>query len=104
MVTGLEPDSGARQVARESFGVNLQDTSGFFQLPADQFDAITLWHVLEHVHTLHEYIAQLKKLLRTGGRILVAVPNYTSGDAGHYQSFWAAYDVPRHLYHSLPRL
>lgn len=101
-VTGLEPDSGARQVARESFGVNLQDTSGFFQLPADQFDAITLWHVLEHVHTLHEYIAQLKKLLRTGGRILVAVPNYTSGDAGHYQSFWAAYDVPRHLYHFSP--
>lgn len=101
-VTGLEPDSGARQVAKDSFGVTLQDTSGFFQLPAEQFDAITMWHVLEHVHTLHEYMDQLKKLLKPGGRILIAVPNYTSGDAGYYQSYWAAYDVPRHLYHFSP--
>jgi 2-polyprenyl-3-methyl-5-hydroxy-6-metoxy-1,4-benzoquinol methylase len=61
--------------------VNLQDTGGFFDLAADQYDAITLWHVLEHVHTLHEYMAQLKKLLKSKGRILIAVPNYTSGDA-----------------------
>jgi len=101
-VTGLEPDSGARQVAKESFGVNLQDTGGFFDLAADQYDAITLWHVLEHVHTLHEYMAQLKKLLKSKGRILIAVPNYTSGDAAAYQSYWAAYDVPRHLYHFSP--
>lgn len=101
-VTGLEPDSGARQVAKDSFGVTLQDTSGFFQLPDEQFDAITMWHVLEHVHTLHEYMTQLKNLLKPGGRILIAVPNYTSGDACHYQSYWAAYDVPRHLYHFSP--
>ena len=102
MVTGLEPDPGARQVAKQSFGVTLQDTSGFFALPESQFDAITLWHVLEHVHTLHEYMDQLKKLLKPGGRILIAVPNYTSGDAAAYQSYWAAYDVPRHLYHFSP--
>ncbi|MBP6588537.1 MAG: class I SAM-dependent methyltransferase [Chitinophagaceae bacterium] len=101
-VTGLEPDNGARQVAKDSFAVTLEDISGFFQLPAEQFDAITMWHVLEHVHTLHEYMDQLKKLLKPGGRILIAVPNYTSGDAGHYQSYWAAYDVPRHLYHFSP--
>ena len=57
---------------------------------------------MEHVHQLHEYVEQLKKLLKPGGKLLIAVPNYTSYDAGKYQRFWAAYDVPRHLYHFSP--
>ena len=101
-VTGLEPDSGARQVAKDSFAVTLEDISGFFQLPAEQFDAITMWHVLEHVHDLHAYLDQLKKLLKPGGKIFIAVPNYTSLDARSYKDFWAAYDVPRHLWHFSP--
>jgi hypothetical protein len=58
--------------------------------------------VLEHVHDLHEYIDQLKKICKPGGKIFIAVPNYTSYDAAHYASAWAAYDVPRHLYHFSP--
>lgn len=101
-VTGLEPDAGARKVAAESFAVQLQDTDTFFALLADQYDAITLWHVLEHVHDLHPYMAQLKKSLKEKGRIFIAVPNYCSKDADIYGSFWAAWDVPRHLYHFSP--
>jgi 2-polyprenyl-3-methyl-5-hydroxy-6-metoxy-1,4-benzoquinol methylase len=61
-----------------------------------------MWHVLEHVHALHNYLSQINKLLKPGGRLFVAVPNYTSADAKLYKEFWAAYDVPRHLYHFSP--
>ena len=100
-VTGLEPDASARAKARE-MNILLNDSKDLFQLPADSFDAITLWHVLEHVHALHEYIDRLKQLLKKDGRLIIAVPNYTSADAKKYGEYWAAYDVPRHLYHFSP--
>ena len=102
LATGLEPDEAARQNAQELYKVNLLTPDTFFQFPADSFDVITMWHVLEHVHDLHEYIEQLKKILKPNGRIFIAVPNYTSYDASFYKGFWAAYDVPRHLYHFSP--
>lgn len=101
-VTGLEPDAGARQIAHELFSLELKHSSEIFQLNADSFDAITLWHVLEHVHDLHQYLEQLKKLLTPAGRLIIAVPNYTSFDASTYKEYWAAYDVPRHLFHFSP--
>ncbi|WP_010135492.1 class I SAM-dependent methyltransferase [Ochrovirga pacifica] len=64
-----------------------------------QFDVITLWHVLEHVHDLDKYIYRLKQLLKPDGVLIIAVPNYKSYDAEHYKEFWAAFDVPRHLWH-----
>ncbi len=101
-VTGLEPDADARQTAKELFGVGLNDTNQFYDLPSSVFDAITMWHVLEHVHDLHGYMEKLSLLLKDNGRLFIAVPNYTSKDAGIYKEFWAAYDVPRHLYHFSP--
>ncbi|MDP4285953.1 MAG: methyltransferase domain-containing protein [Bacteroidota bacterium] len=100
--TGLEPDKTARDKALELYGLNLDTPGIFYSLPEKTFDAITLWHVLEHVHDLHDYIGQLKKLLTHGGKLFIAVPNYTSYDAEIYKEFWAAYDVPRHLYHFSP--
>lgn len=102
-VTGLEPDAGAREVAKKTYHIDLENIDKLFQLPANSFDAITLWHVLEHVHDLQAYIAQLKNLLKENGRLLIAVPNYTAKDAGIYKDYWAAYDVPRHLYHFSPQ-
>jgi 2-polyprenyl-3-methyl-5-hydroxy-6-metoxy-1,4-benzoquinol methylase len=101
-VTALEPDEAARNKAAELWSLELDDPSKLFDLEAGRFDAITLWHVLEHVHTLHEYLEQLTKLLKPGGRLFIAVPNYTCYDAQMYKEFWAAYDVPRHLYHFSP--
>ena len=83
--------------------INLQPAGDLYTLPAGQFDAITLWHVLEHVHDLHPYMSRLKELLAADGRICIAVPNYTSYDAKRYGPYWAAYDVPRHLYHFSPQ-
>jgi SAM-dependent methyltransferase len=101
-VTGLEPDETARRVALTDHRVELLQMDRLYDLPPDSFDAITLWHVLEHVHDLHPYIERLKTLVRRSGRIFIAVPNYTCYDAEVYQAFWAAYDVPRHLYHFSP--
>lgn len=101
-VTGLEPDPDARKVAEEVNGVKLSDINIIHDLPAGRFDAITMWHVLEHVHDLQSYIAKLKDLLKDNGRLFIAVPNYTCRDAVVYGSAWAAWDVPRHLYHFSP--
>lgn len=101
-VTGLEPEEAARQKAKELYDITLQPVEQFFQLPAGSFDAITLWHVLEHVHALENYLRQMEKLLKPTGKLLIAVPNYTSRDASIYREYWAAYDVPRHLYHFSP--
>ena len=103
-VTGLEPDPGARSVAMSSYQIELGEMDRFYSLPTGDFQAITLWHVLEHVHDLHPYMQQLKKLLSPDGKIFIAVPNYTSGDAMTYKDYWAAYDVPRHLYQFFPKV
>ena len=102
LVTGLEPDEGARVVASEKYNIQLGNPESLFELPSAQFDVITMWHVLEHVHQLHEYLEQIKRLLKEDGIALIALPNYTSADASHYGVWWAAYDVPRHLYHFAP--
>lgn len=101
-ITGLEPDETAREKAWELHGIQPEPAEVFYTLPVQSFDAITLWHVLEHVHDLQGYMDQLKKLLRPGGKLFIAVPNYTSYDAQYYKESWAAYDVPRHLYHFSP--
>jgi 2-polyprenyl-3-methyl-5-hydroxy-6-metoxy-1,4-benzoquinol methylase len=101
--TGLEPDAGARARAKELYGIELDETGLLYQLPAGSFDAVTLWHVLEHVHDLCAYILQLKAILKDNGKLIIAVPNYTAADERFYREYWAAYDVPRHLYHFSPR-
>jgi 2-polyprenyl-3-methyl-5-hydroxy-6-metoxy-1,4-benzoquinol methylase len=102
-IFGLEPDEGARKIAREKYNIDPLVPTKIFELTAGSFDAITAWHVLEHVHQLHEYMDQLCKLVTGNGKIFIAVPNYTSQDAVHYDAAWAAYDVPRHLYHFSPK-
>ncbi len=100
--TGIEPDETARKNASELYNFDLKEAKELFSLSPQTFDAITLWHVLEHVHELHSYVEQLKNLLASNGKLFIAVPNYTSADAKMYAKFWAAYDVPRHLYHFSP--
>lgn len=65
-------------------------------------DFITLWHVLEHMHEYPEIIDTLHDFLNKNGVLVIAVPVSTSKDANHYGRYWAAYDVPRHLYHFTP--
>lgn len=101
-VVGLEPDADARITAVKQYNCDIYPSEELFRLPYGTYDAITLWHVLEHVHRLDEYVEQLKKLLAPHGKLIIAVPNYTSKDAAIYREYWASYDVPRHLYHFSP--
>jgi 2-polyprenyl-3-methyl-5-hydroxy-6-metoxy-1,4-benzoquinol methylase len=100
---GIEPDADTRARAASLHGLTLLDKLQFGDLPTQHFDVITLWHVLEHVEDLHGYMDRLHQLLKPGGVLIIAVPNYTSRDAALYGPHWAAYDVPRHLYHFSPR-
>ena len=102
-VTALEPDETARTNAKKDFDIELLPTENLFGLQPNSFDVITLWHVLEHVHELHKYLDTFYSLLRESGTLIIAIPNYTSHDAKTYAENWAAYDVPRHLYHFSPK-
>ena len=95
-VLGIEPNAEARENAVKK-GVHLKEN--LLDVTNQKFDVITLWHVLEHVENLKSTIKVLKNLLQPEGRIVVAVPNYKSYDAAFYKEHWAAYDVPRHLWH-----
>lgn len=98
-VTGLEPDNDARQFALDTFNIVLSPIEELYTQEKNSFDVITMWHVLEHVYNLQEDVAQLTSLLKPNGYLIIAVPNKNSFDAQLYKDIWAAYDVPRHLYH-----
>lgn len=95
-VQGVEPNKNACRLASEK-GIELKPSLKDFQ--GNQFDVVTLWHVLEHVPNLAETISQLSSLVKLNGTLIIAVPNFKSYDAKHYNEFWAAFDVPRHLWH-----
>lgn len=95
-IAGVEPSHTARQQAQKETGKPIaQDLHSIHQ----EFDVITLWHVLEHVTNLNQTLTLLKASLHRNGTMFIAVPNLLSADAQSYKEFWAGYDVPRHLWH-----
>lgn len=95
-ILGIEPNDKAKGIAVGK-GIKFGDT--IEKLESNSFDVITMWHVLEHVPDVEHQVAELKRLLKPSGTIIIAVPNFKSYDANYYKEFWAAYDVPRHLWH-----
>ncbi|MNS16801.1 bifunctional 3-demethylubiquinone-9 3-methyltransferase/ 2-octaprenyl-6-hydroxy phenol methylase [compost metagenome] len=93
---GVEPSDKAKAIAKNK-GVSFVEQTA--ELESHSFDVITMWHVLEHVPNLDNQIKELKRLLKTNGTLIVAVPNFKSFDAKYYGKFWAAYDVPIHFWH-----
>ncbi len=98
-ITGIEPNAQARQIANSKTNNSVFETEYLNTIQPKTFDIITLWHVLEHLPDLDYQIKLFKSLLKPKGILIVAVPNYKSFDAQYYKNFWAAYDVPRHLWH-----
>lgn len=99
MVCGVEPNPEARTIANSKTNDAVVDTTQILKFDKKSFDVITLWHVLEHLPNLEEQLLVFNTLLKPDGRLVIAVPNYKSYDAKYYKQFWAAYDVPRHLWH-----
>lgn len=93
---GVEPSDRAKNIAKEK-GISFVEEIS--TLENHSLDVITMWHVLEHVPDLELQIQELKRLLKPTGTLIIAVPNYKSFDANHYETFWAAYDVPIHFWH-----
>lgn len=98
-VVGIEPNEKARTIANKKTNNSVFEIEQLLKIDAHSFDVITLWHVLEHLPNLENQISVFKKLLKPDGVLIIAVPNYKSFDAKHYAEFWAAFDVPRHLWH-----
>ena len=101
-VKGIEINEKARDFSISRFGLEIIGPGQISTLEADSFDCITLWHVLEHFHDPFKYASDIFRLLKPGGMCVIALPNCSSYDAKHYGRFWAAYDVPRHLWHFNP--
>jgi 2-polyprenyl-3-methyl-5-hydroxy-6-metoxy-1,4-benzoquinol methylase len=98
-ITGIEPNAQARAITNSKTNNAVFETEQLDKLKPNSFDVITLWHVLEHLPDLEQQIKLFKSLLKPNGTLVIAVPNFKSYDAHYYKSFWAAYDVPRHLWH-----
>ena len=98
-VTGLEPDGDARSLAKSVNNIELLEQQALYSLQSSSYNVITMWHVLEHVYHLKKDAERITNLLKPGGSLIVAVPNMNSYDAKFYKEYWAAYDLPIHLYH-----
>lgn len=103
-VMGIEVDENARKYSQNKFDIEVNSPFDLLRGGIDKkFGYITLWHVLEHLYQPEKYMDVFKKQLEDKGQLIMAVPNYLSFDAQHYKSHWAAYDVPRHLWHFTPQ-
>ncbi len=98
-IQGIEPNEDAAKFARANFNLQVDSEQKLNELKNNSFDLITMWHVLEHVHDLNNRMIELSRLIKSDGLLILALPNPESFDANYYVKYWAAYDVPRHLYH-----
>jgi len=96
---GIEPTGKAREIARKKFKLVVEEDFLKSDSNSGSYDCITLWHVLEHIHRLDETMQKIKKLLKQNGVLIIALPNCNSDDASRYEKYWAAYDLPRHIFH-----
>jgi 2-polyprenyl-3-methyl-5-hydroxy-6-metoxy-1,4-benzoquinol methylase len=96
-VMGVEPNDIAREQAIQNTTAKIYKELS--DVGDEQFDTITMWHVLEHLPDLDKTITILKRLITTNGTIIIAVPNFETYEENKFKEYWAAYDVPRHLYH-----
>jgi len=98
-VSGVEPTEKAREISETKLGIKISSNSSLNHFEDSSFDVVTMWHVLEHRYDIMETVSELKRIVKPNGLIVIALPNYKSYDAKFYKQYWAAYDVPRHLFH-----
>ena len=99
---GIEINEKTRKYANSKFDLDTQRPENISELSDSLFDCITLWHVLEHFYEPFRQMEETWRLLKPGGKLIIALPNCMSYDARHYGADWAALDVPRHLWHFGP--
>ena len=93
---GVEPNRLAREISKRKGIISLPDIK---KLKETKFQAITMWHVLEHLPEPSKTVKSFHKILDKEGILIIAVPNLESFDSLHYKNLWAALDIPKHLWH-----
>jgi len=101
-INGVEINAKAREYASSRFGIDTIPPEKIGLISGKSFDCVTLWHVLEHFHGPYKYMEEIRRLLKDDGVCIVALPNSNSFDSKHFGKKWAAYDVPRHIWHYNP--
>jgi SAM-dependent methyltransferase len=98
-VFGVEPNREAAAYAIQRFGHRIHiGTLADAGFPPASFDVITMWNVLEHLHTPWSDVLHVRDLLRNGGTFVFGVPNLESVEARVFGPLWLGWDLPRHLY------
>ncbi len=98
-VKGIEPEAKPREFAINEYKLDVGNLDYLSSIKNQSIDIVTMWHVLEHVSDIKERMQVIHKILKDSGTAFIALPNPQSYDAQYYKNYWAAYDVPRHLYH-----
>tara|TARA_B100001758_G_C18382420_1_gene598026 strand:- start:467 stop:1354 length:888 start_codon:yes stop_codon:yes gene_type:complete len=99
LARGVEPSKLAREQAIKNYNLDVSSGADLKQYSSCEFDSISMWHVLEHVSNIKETLTEIKRIIKKDGILIIAVPNCNSWDAAYYKEFWAAWDVPIHLWH-----
>lgn len=97
-VEGVETDKGAKRIAEKKLGKKIEEKLDLVG-GENKYDVVSMWHVLEHVYNVKDYLRKVNKLLKNGGVLVIGVPNCSSYDAKKYKGNWVAYDLPIHLSH-----
>jgi SAM-dependent methyltransferase len=98
-VHGVECSADAARGADPRARVRIAPTLAAAGYPAGHFDVVLVWHVLEHLREPDAALAEMHRVLRPGGRLVVAVPNFSSWQARWAGPAWFHLDPPRHLHH-----
>lgn len=103
-VTGVEPDIEAASVAREKFGLEVFHGSLIdAKFPNGHFDSVTMNHVIEHVPDPIGLLTECCRVLRPGGKLVIATPNIRSLGVQVFGEYWRGLEIPRHLFLFSPR-
>jgi 2-polyprenyl-3-methyl-5-hydroxy-6-metoxy-1,4-benzoquinol methylase len=94
---GVEPDLEAAKIA-ESHGCSVFRTAIEDFSPGTAYDAVTIWHVLEHLDDARSLLSRLAAALAPDGMIVIATPNPESLVSRIFRSYWYGLDPPRHLH------
>lgn len=97
---GTERSVSAAHHARDVLNLDVR-AQNLDELAAEgvSYDAVVLWHVVEHMHEPATTLHDIARVLCPGGVLMIAVPNFGSPEARFGKAGWFHLDIPRHLFH-----
>ena len=96
---GVEISEAAARLGAEQAGLNIfRGTLLEAGFPADSFDYVRLNHSFEHISCPNETLREIYRILRPGGSVLIAVPNYSSLNARMFGRYWFYLGIPVHAF------